>query len=158
MWLTRIPDRAWLTSGLYSRSADAPRPPELAGFDLTTLSPDHLVAFVRATTCIPEGESLVTQLATPDQLPAWLTPSDLDHLVGGERRPARDRCRVGDVEFDRHHPEVIDVDPPRVADGGAHARRTALEELHDELVSEPAVRTGDEDGLAGELCHGFVSW
>jgi hypothetical protein len=55
------------------------------------LSPDHLVAFVRATICIPDGENLVTQLATSDQLPAWLIPSDLDHLVGGERRPARDR-------------------------------------------------------------------
>ena len=73
--------RGWLTSSLYSLSADRPLPPELAGVDLTSLPPDFLREFVRASMCVPEGEGFAINLERPERLPAWLNQADLDHLV-----------------------------------------------------------------------------
>ena len=73
--------RAWLTSALYSLSADRPLPPELAGVDLTTLPPDFLLEFVRTSMCVPHGQMFSANLELPEQRPAWLPQEDLDYLV-----------------------------------------------------------------------------
>jgi pimeloyl-ACP methyl ester carboxylesterase len=73
--------RGWLTSALYSLSADRPLPPELAGVDLTTLPPDFLLEFVRASMCVPHGQGFGANLELPEELPGWLDQDDLDILV-----------------------------------------------------------------------------
>lgn len=73
--------RGWLTSALYSLSADRPLPPELAGVDLTTLPPEFLLEFVRASMCVPRGAKFGENLEMPERLPAWLEQEDLDYLV-----------------------------------------------------------------------------
>lgn len=73
--------RGWLASALYSLSADRPLPPELAGVDLTTLPPDFLLEFVRASMCVPRGQGFGANLVRPEELPGWLDQDDLDYLV-----------------------------------------------------------------------------
>jgi pimeloyl-ACP methyl ester carboxylesterase len=73
--------RAWLTSGLYSLSADRPLPPELAGVDLTSLPEDMLREFVRGSMCVPRGERFAGLLQQPETLPAWLSQEDVDFYV-----------------------------------------------------------------------------
>lgn len=84
--------RGWLTSTLYSLSADRPLPPELAGLDLTRLPEDALRDLVRAAMAVPETGALQSVLAMPDNLPGWLSDEDLDFCVaeleyGGLRGP-----------------------------------------------------------------------
>jgi pimeloyl-ACP methyl ester carboxylesterase len=74
--------RGWLTSALYSLSADRPLPPELAGVDLTSVPPHFLLEFVRASMCVPHGEKFGANLALPESPPAWLGQDDLNFLVG----------------------------------------------------------------------------
>ena len=73
--------RGWLTSWLYSLSADRPLPPEFAGVDLTALSDDRLLYFVRYAMCFPRGERFGGLLEQPDALPTWLDQDDLDIYV-----------------------------------------------------------------------------
>ena len=73
--------RGWLAGGLYSLSAEGPLPPELSGVDLTTLPSDMVREFVRATMCVPRGETFAARLEQPEKLPAWLTEDDLDFYV-----------------------------------------------------------------------------
>ncbi|WP_272902679.1 alpha/beta hydrolase [Nocardioides sp. WS12] len=73
--------RAWLTSALFSLSADRPLPPELVGVDLTTLPPEFLLGFVRGSMCVPRGQGFSGNLEHPEVLPDWLGQDDLDHLV-----------------------------------------------------------------------------
>lgn len=84
--------RTWLIAGLYSLSADSPLPPELDGVNLVDLPYEALVEFVRASMCVPNGESFASRLQVPDELPAWVTQDDVDYLVnelerGGIRAP-----------------------------------------------------------------------
>lgn len=73
--------RAWLISTMYTLSADAPRPPELDAVNLMALPEELVVAIVRASMCIPHGESFAARLLLPESLPAWLPQSDLDFMV-----------------------------------------------------------------------------
>ncbi|MEV5848464.1 alpha/beta hydrolase [Streptomyces sp. NPDC051985] len=73
--------RSWVISGLYSLSADRPLPAELVGVDLTSLPPDFLREFVRATMCVPRTEGFGTRLELPEKLPDWIDQDEVDFLV-----------------------------------------------------------------------------
>lgn len=73
--------RRWLTSALYSLSADRPLPPELEGVDLTSLPPEFVIEFVRASMCVAPGDNFGSNLEMPAELPAWLEQDDLEYLV-----------------------------------------------------------------------------
>ncbi len=73
--------RGWLTSALYTLSADRPLPKELEGVDLTSLPPEPLEAFLRAVMCVPRSTSFNAALELPETLPAWLDPDVLDLCV-----------------------------------------------------------------------------
>lgn len=64
--------RSWLTSALYTLSADRALPPELAGVDLTKLPEDMLRDFVRAVLSVPRSGTFNALLEQPEKLPAWL--------------------------------------------------------------------------------------
>jgi pimeloyl-ACP methyl ester carboxylesterase len=70
--------RSWLTSALYTLSADRPLPPELAGVDLTKLPEAMLLDFVRAAMSVPRSGSFNALLEQPDTLPAWLDEDILE--------------------------------------------------------------------------------
>jgi pimeloyl-ACP methyl ester carboxylesterase len=74
--------RGWLTGAMFSLSADAPLPPELAGADLSKLPREALPGFIRAAMCVPNGAGFGEMLQRPEKLPDWLDESDLDVLVG----------------------------------------------------------------------------
>lgn len=73
--------RAWLTSVLYSLSADAPLPAELAGVDLTALPPESLPEFTRGAMCIPRSGEFGDILQSPEKLPEWLGEDDLEFYL-----------------------------------------------------------------------------
>ena len=105
--------RSWLTAGLYSLSADSPLPPELAGVDLMNLPYEWLVEFVRASMCIPNGETFASRLQVPESLPQWLGEDDLDHLVselehGGIRAPL---AYYGDIDLGWEQLGALDGQP-----------------------------------------------
>jgi pimeloyl-ACP methyl ester carboxylesterase len=44
--------------------------------------PEELVvAMIRASMCVPRGESFAARLLFPEELPAWLPQADLDYMV-----------------------------------------------------------------------------
>ncbi|KAA1397811.1 alpha/beta fold hydrolase [Aeromicrobium ginsengisoli] len=84
--------RTFITSGFYGLSADSPLPPELNGVDLTSLPPEHVIGFVRAAMCVPDGEGFAVNLQSPETLPGWLDHETLDIFIaelefGGMRSP-----------------------------------------------------------------------
>src|SRR5438309_8534651 len=74
-------------------------------------------------------------------------------MDGGGCR-AFDGPRVGDVEGDWHDSCVVDGDALWVTRCGVDRCDVPVEELANEFRADPAVRSGDEDGAAGELRHG----
>ena len=74
--------RGWLRDVMYSLSADAPLPPEMAGADLTKLPLEALPGFIQAAMCVPNGGRFGDLTQHPEKLPAWLDESDLDVLAG----------------------------------------------------------------------------
>lgn len=70
--------RRWLTGVLYSLSADAPLPDELAGVSLTSLPPESLPEFVRGAMCVPRSGGFGSLLQLPDKLPECLGDDDLE--------------------------------------------------------------------------------
>jgi len=71
--------RGWLRAVIYSLSASAPLPPELAGVDVTKLDP---IEMIRASgLCIPHGAKMKTGFITPERMPAWFTEADLDYFT-----------------------------------------------------------------------------
>jgi pimeloyl-ACP methyl ester carboxylesterase len=84
--------RTWLLAGLYSLSADSPLPPELDGVNLLDLPYEWLVEFVRASMCVPNGETFASRLQVPEALPEWVSQEDFEYIVselehGGIRAP-----------------------------------------------------------------------
>lgn len=73
--------RSWLTSTLYTLSADRPLPPELAGIDLTTLPDEMVRQLVRAAMAVPQGSALGAVLELPEALPQWLDQASLDFCL-----------------------------------------------------------------------------
>lgn len=96
--------RTWLTSALYTLSADRPLPPELQGVNLTALPQDMLVAFLRGVMCVPRSASFNAALELPDTLPGWIGQDMLDLYVAeleysGLRGPLN-YYRNGDIDWE----------------------------------------------------------
>src|SRR5690606_7187841 len=64
---------------------------------------------------------------------------------------------VEQVEPQRHHAGVVDVEALGAASRRVDLARSTLEQLEHELAADAAVGSGDEGGLTGDV-HGFLSF
>jgi len=76
--------RGWLRDGLFSWSGGPKLPEEMKGIDFTALNDEELLAFLRsAGPCVTKfGNWHDEAMATPKELPSWLTEEDLDIVAG----------------------------------------------------------------------------
>jgi len=78
------------------------------------------------------------------------------HIPRGRRR-RDDGLVVEDVESQRHHPGVVEVEALGAPARRVDLARPALEQFEHELTADTAVGSGDEGNLVGDV-HGFLAF
>lgn len=73
--------RSWMTNLMVAVSAQATQPPGFEDADLTKLSSEKVLEYVAATMSLPLGEGYSTVLPVAEELPSWITESDIDVYV-----------------------------------------------------------------------------